>query len=143
FKDISTMCHFKALHDVLFDQQKGNALPIDTLKQRKQLFNQKGRQTERRLVENKKNGFGHQAASNRQHLLLAARQAAGSLRLSLGKARKNAEYPLAILPPAAARAAVGPEIEIVLHAEIWKYAATFRNVNESSRHYTRWLLPLD
>src|SRR5262249_15129711 len=114
-----------------------------TLNQGKELFDKQRRQTERRLVENKKNRFSHQAASDRQHLLLAARQAAGSLRLSLGKTRKNAEHPFAILQSSNPRAPVTPEVEIVLHAEIWKYAATFRNMNESTRDYSCRPLPLD
>ena len=137
------MGHFKALHHVLFDQQEGNALPVDTLNQGKELLDEQGRKTEGRFVENKKYRFGHQAASNCQHLLLTARQTACALRLSLGETRENVEYPLAILPSLSARAPITPKIEIVLYAEVGKDAATFGNVNESTRDYARRPFPLN
>src|SRR5262245_16988443 len=137
------MGHFKALYDVLLDQQKGNSLPVDTLNKCKELLDKKRRKTEGGLVENKKDRFGHQAASDCQHLLLAARQTAGPLRLSFGETRENVEYPLAILPSSPSCSPITPKIEIVLYAEVRKDAATFRNVNESTRHYVRRPLPPD
>src|SRR6185503_15631994 len=57
-------------------------------------------------------GFRHQAAADRQHLLLAARQRTGALRASLGQTREDREYASAVLLAALAAAAVGAEIEV-------------------------------
>src|SRR5262245_45930260 len=93
------MGHFKALHNILLDQEESDALLIDASDQGKEFFNEERRKTERRLVQNEQNGFGHQAPSDRQHLLLAARKTAGALRLPLGKTRKNTEDLFPILLP--------------------------------------------
>ena len=47
------------------------------------------RQAERRLVEHDELGLAHQAAADRQHLLLAAGQRAGRLRAPLGEPREQ------------------------------------------------------
>ena len=48
----------------------------------------------RGLIEQQQARTRHQRAADRQHLLLAARQKAGCLFLSLGKTRKEVEYHL-------------------------------------------------
>ena len=91
------MGDFKALNNVLFDQKESNALPIDAPDQGKEFLDEKRRKTKRRFVKDEQNRFGHQAPSDCQHLLLAARKAAGALRLSLCESRENAEDLLPIL----------------------------------------------
>ena len=77
------MGDFKALHNVLLDQKESNALLVDSAGSRRIAPLRGAGKTKRGLVQDKQNRFGHQAASDRQHLLLAARQTAGTLRLAL------------------------------------------------------------
>jgi hypothetical protein len=46
-----------------------------------------------RLVENEKLGLHNQGTTGRQHLLFAARQRSGGLRLALRENRKQTEHP--------------------------------------------------
>src|SRR5262249_54142423 len=93
--------------------------------------------------ENKQDRFGHEAAADRQHLLLAAREAAGPLCLPFGETREDAEDALAILPSLIARAPISPKIEIVPDAQIGKDAAAFWHMNEATRDDACRLLSLD
>ena len=67
---------------------------VDALDQREHLLDQQRRQAERRLVEDQQLRLGHQAAADREHLLLAARQRAGALapaaRRGAGRCRTRA-----------------------------------------------------
>ena len=85
---------------------------VDALDQREQLFDQERGEAERRLVEDQEPGLGHQAAPDREHLLLAAGQRAGALALPFGEPREDREHPAAVGFAPRAGAAVGAEIEI-------------------------------
>ena len=127
------MADFEALHDVLLDQQDRNAVGIDAPNQREQFLDQQRRQAERRLVENHQLGFGHQAAADGEHLLLAARQRAGALRTALAQAREDRKHALAVLRAARAGAPVAAEIEILAHREIGEDAPALRHMDKSAR----------
>ena len=62
------------------------------------------REAERGLVEHDEARLPHQAAGDRQHLLLAARQRAGELPAPLGEAREQGEHARRALARAPARA---------------------------------------
>src|SRR5262252_389871 len=83
-EDISALGHLQALRHILLDQQDGRSLRVDALDQREQLLDQERRKTKRRLIKDQELRLGHQAASDCQHLLFAAGQGTGALRLSFG-----------------------------------------------------------
>src|SRR5215467_984228 len=143
FQDIGAARHLKALHDVLFDQEERDALPIDAPDQREQLLDQQRREAERWLVEDEQFRLGHQPAADRQHLLLAARERAGALRPPLGEPRKDRKYPLAVALPPYAAPPVAAEIEIFLDRQVGKDTAPLGHVDEPARNDRRWLLALD
>ena len=58
----------------------GKPVLVQPPDQREHLLDQQRRQAERRLVEDQQPRLGHQAAADREHLLLAAGQRAGGLR---------------------------------------------------------------
>ena len=60
------------------------------------LLDEDRRQAHRRLVEEEDLGLGHQRAADREHLLLAARQRPGLLRLAFLEAREQAVDPLEV-----------------------------------------------
>ena len=66
------------------------------LDQREQLLDQQRGQAERRLVEDQQLRLGHQAAADREHLLLAAGQRSGALALPFGKPREDREHAVAV-----------------------------------------------
>ena len=74
------------------------------LDQREQLLDQQRREAERRLVEDEQLRLGHQAAADREHLLLAAGQRAGALALPFGEPREDREHPARGFARGAARA---------------------------------------
>ena len=60
------------------------------------LLDEDRREAHRRLVEEEDLRRGHQRPADRQHLLLAARQGAGLLRLALAEPREQAVDPLEV-----------------------------------------------
>ena len=78
---------------------------VDALDQREQLLDQERREPERRLVEDQQLRLGHQAAADRQHLLLAAGERAGALRSAVRRGAEKSRTPcsrLWLAPRAAA-----------------------------------------
>src|SRR5438094_7503695 len=81
--------HVAALHDreclprVLLDEQDRRALLVEPLDHPHDLFDDEGRQPPGRLVEHEEPRTRHERACDAEHLLLAARERARALRLSL------------------------------------------------------------
>ena len=118
------------LHDVLLDQQDGEPVPIEPADQGEHLLDQDRREAERRLVQDQELGLAHQAAADRQHLLLAARQRAGGLDEPLAEPWKDRQYVVEVLRPRGAAAAVAAELEILAHREVGEHAAPFRHLHQ-------------
>src|SRR6185437_4139706 len=79
------------------------------------------RQTDRRFVDQEDFWRQHHRAAEYQHLLLAARHAAGELRAAFGKARKRLETDFKILLEQAARGRPkGAEQKIFLDRQLRK-----------------------
>ena len=73
---------------------------------------------QRRLVEHDELRRAHEAAADREHLLLAARQRPGRLPAALGESREQREHPLAILRALSPGARQhGADLEILVDAE--------------------------
>jgi hypothetical protein len=89
--------HLQALHHVLLDQEQCDAVAVDARDQGEEFLDQSGREAERGLIQDEQLGFGHQAAPDGQHLLLATGQRPGALALALRKAREDRKHPLAVL----------------------------------------------
>ena len=102
-----------------------------------------GDKPERGFVEDEQLWLGHQPAADGEHLLLAARQRAGALRLPLKQPRKGREYALTILRPPLVAAPIAAEIEILAHRQIGENAPAFRHVDEPARDDLRRLGALD
>ncbi|HEX2071825.1 MAG TPA: hypothetical protein VHF90_09290 [Thermoleophilaceae bacterium] len=62
---------------VLLDQQHGHAFLAQAGDDREDLVDHRRREAERRLVEQQQPRAGDESASDREHLLLAAREVAG------------------------------------------------------------------
>src|SRR4051794_17810651 len=93
-RDLERLAH------VLLDEQHRQAIVAQAPDQREHFLDEERRQAERRLVEDQQAGFGHQAAADREHLLLAAAHRAGPLALALGEAREGCEHALEVAGPA-------------------------------------------
>src|SRR6185437_9082463 len=74
---------------VLLDQQDGKAFALELADRLPQALDDDRREPFGRLVHDQAVRIGHQAAADRQHLLLAARQRLGALRAALAQAREQ------------------------------------------------------
>ena len=91
-----------------------------------------GARPERRLVEHDQARLAHQAAADRQHLLLAARQRAGGLLAALGEAREQAEHALQrLLLQRARMARRGAHLEVLQHREVGEDLAAFGDMADA------------
>ena len=117
---------------------------VDGLDQREQLLDQQRREAERRLVEDQELRLGHQAAPDRQHLLLAAGQRAGALapaaRQAAGRSRTRGSR---LCRAARAAAAIGAEIEVFAHRHVGEDAPALRHMDQAARDDRRRALALD
>ena len=94
-----------------------------------------GRQTERRLVEQHQRRLGHQAATDRQHLLLAAGQRGGQLALSLAQHREEIVDVARGRRASAARPDVdGAEPQVLAHAEAREHHPAFGHEHQPRAH---------
>ena len=91
------------------------------------------RQAERRLVEHHEIRRAHQAAADRQHLLLAARQRAGGLPLALGEHAETARTPArdSARGCARARGSIAPIVEIFRDRQRRKHLPAFRDLADA------------
>src|SRR5579871_1930731 len=139
-KDISAAGDLEALHDVLLDQQNGNALGMNARDQGEQFLDHYRRQPERGFVENKQSRLGHQPAADCEHLLFAARERAGTLRAALTEAGKNRESAIPIGGAASGGAAIAAQIEVLSDGKIGEDPSTLGDVDEAARNNRRRLL---
>jgi len=89
---------------VLLDEQDRDAVLVDAPNHPEDLAREDRRQPERGLVEEQQPRPRHQRAADREHLLLAAREGAGDLRLPIAEHGEEAKKPT----PAARRSATAP-----------------------------------
>src|SRR5438093_1645968 len=82
-EQVGAIDHPQHLLDVLLDDQHRQATGADALHQLEHLFDEERREPGGRLVEQQQLGLGHQGATDRAHLLLATRHAAGELAAAL------------------------------------------------------------
>jgi hypothetical protein len=87
-KDDSARRKFEA-GGILFNEQNRRALPLNLRQAFEHQFGQDRRQAERGLVQHQQLGEIHHSASDRQHLLLAARQRTAGLPSPLGQTREQ------------------------------------------------------
>ena len=118
------------LADVLLDEQHRQAVVAQAPDQREHLLDEDRRQAERRFVEDEQARLGHQAAADRQHLLLAAAHRAGPLALALGKAREGGEDALEVACLALVRAGIRAELQVLAHAEVGEDAPPLGHLDE-------------
>src|SRR5579859_5431425 len=91
-------------------------------------------EADRRLVDQEDLRRQHQRAAERQHLLLAARHAAGELAAALGKPRKGLEADLEVALELAARGpAEGAEQKVLLDGEPRKQPAALGHERNAER----------
>ena len=116
----------------MFDQQAGDAVAVEFADRVEHFVDDRRRQAERGFVEHDELRRTHQAAGDRQHLLLAARQCARWLARTLGKHRKQRQRALAIYRPAGASARQHrADLEIFLYRKRRKYLPAFRDLTDS------------
>ena len=120
--DLARLEHVAAVRDrqrdrgVLLDHEHGRPLLVDLDDDLEDPVDQDRRESHRRLVEQQQPGPRHQGAADRAHLLLAARERAGLLRLALLEPREQAVRAIEVLGDAVGvRALVGAELEVLAH----------------------------
>ena len=96
------------------------------------------RQPERRLVEEQQLGSAHQRPGDGQHLLLAARQAAGSLGAALPQPGEHLEPALDVRRDLAVPADVGTGQQVVLDRQVVERAPALRHVGHAGAHDLAW-----
>jgi len=69
---VTAVGHVQRYRQLLLDQQHRNTARLDLPEELPHAFNQPGRQAFGGLVDDDQVGVAHQAAAQRQHLLLAA-----------------------------------------------------------------------
>jgi hypothetical protein len=98
----------------------------------KKLLHQRRRETERRLVEHNEFGLPHQAAADRQHLLLAARHRTRDLLAALGEPRKQRINALDFVVHFGARARQErAHLQIFLHGQRRENLTAFRDLTNA------------
>src|SRR5207237_9189946 len=86
------------------DEEDGQpALAPDAVDRREDLLDGAGAEPLRRLVQQEQVGLGHEAATEREHLLLAAGERAGELGAARSQERKELEHRLQRPGPVRAR----------------------------------------
>jgi hypothetical protein len=95
-------------------------------------------QAEHRFVEDQQIGLHHQGACGGQHLLLAAGQRCGCLRLPLIQDREKIEQPFPALGPVLFLEAMSAHVEILAHRHCAEEFAPLRLLNDSFARDRRW-----
>ncbi len=99
---------------------------------REDLLDQARGEAHRRLVEQDQLGPRHEGASNREHLLLAARQRAGLGRALFRKRREERVHVVKIGSDLAVGAAVGAEPQIVGHRQRGEDLPSLRDLGDAA-----------
>src|SRR2546421_7601243 len=135
FEHVASVRHRQCLGRVLLDQQDGGALLIDVADDVEDLVDQDGGEAQRGLVEQQDTGSRHQAASDREHLLLATRKRATDLIQTLFDARKQFED-MFLVPPNSlpVLAGEGAEEQVVADGQAAEDPAPLRHVPDSQPH---------
>src|SRR5712692_3775095 len=154
-RDLPSLHHIRVVRHLecgfrkLLDQQDGHPVLLERLDRPEHLLDDHRGEAHRWFVEQHHLGPRHQRAADRQHLLLAARERAGSLLLALLQTREEGVDALQISLGESAEAeepgqpAIRAEEQIVLDRERAEDLATLRRVRQAETCDARCLLPLD
>src|SRR6185437_3096697 len=128
------------LVSILLHQQHRHALLVDAPDHVEILPDEQRRETKRRLVDQEHARAAHQAATDREHRLLAARHRSGELGPALLEPREDAVH---LAQPLSNRRLVGlavcAEAQVFLDRELRKHLAAFGNAGDAERdHAVRW-----
>src|SRR5215471_10922454 len=135
FQDVATMAELKGAEHVLFDQEDGEPAMVDSPKVLEDRPDDDRGQAETGLVQHEEPRTGHQATSNRAHLLLAPRQRPRELALALPQTWKELEHPVERLsPPLASLDGPGADLEVLPDGHGRKKLPTFRHVGDATSH---------
>ena len=117
---------------ILFREQHRQLLgALDLLEHVADSLDDHRREPERGLIEQEDRRPRHQRPPDRQHLLFAAREAAGTLRCALLQAREIAEHALDVGGKLLARPAEGPDLQVLQHRHGGEHAPAFRRVADA------------
>ena len=121
------VCQTQQWAEVLVDHQHRDAGLLERLQAMPDLGAYQGRQAFGGLIQHQQPGIGHQRASDRQHLLFAARQVQAQVACALLQARKQLVHPLQGPRVLAAKAVVGRGHQILVDREIGEHLTLFRH----------------
>src|SRR5690349_5800771 len=117
---------------VLLDQQHpGALLGPDPREHLEHLPDDERRQPQGRLVQQQQRRPGQQRPGHREHLLLAAGQAAGRLVAPVGQPREDLEPAVDVAPHLRVVPAVRTELEVLGHGEAGERTASLRHVRDA------------
>ena len=123
------------LVQVLLDQQHADAAPVDRLDQAEDLLHHDRHQAERGLVEDDQARLGHQAAGDRQHLLLAAAHRARQLVAPLGQPREQRKGPVDQRPDRGSRLDVRTELQVLHHRHLREHQASLGHQRDAAAYH--------
>ena len=119
---------------VLISQEQRHAALLDRLDARVDLLRCQRREAQRRFVDEQDLGLGHQAASQRQHPPLTARQAARELSAALLEPGKQLiDMAQALAPPSPGRALIGTHQEVLAHRHLGEEQVALGDVHHARR----------
>ena len=126
-------------HDgVLLDQQDRDALLVDVDDGVANLLDQLRGESQRRLIEDQQAGVGHEAASDRQHLLFAAREVAGHRLAPVGQQGEHRHHPVVCLGDGLPVAVgVRPGRQVLIDGQVGEDAPTLENLRDAGTHPLR------
>src|SRR6266851_8272132 len=136
--DIETAADLQRNRQFLLDQQHRSPALGYLLDQGADEFDHHRGQSLGRLIDHDQAWIAHQRATNRQHLLLAARQNPGWSFCALAKPREQVEH-LLHRPPRASVAAALTHHQILAHRQSRKDLALLRDIAEPSAGDLVWL----
>src|SRR5580765_8089158 len=129
--------------DVFVDHQEGEARSLQRRQAPPDLLAHQRRQALGRLVEDQQVGIGHERASDREHLLLAAGELIAEVVHAPSELREEREH--LVERPRVGRSATvcGKGDEVLPHAEIGEDLAPLRNERDAAAGYAVGPLTLD
>src|SRR5574341_534878 len=135
--DVPVLEHVPAVGDgerglgELLDEQQREPLVPEPRQHREHLVHELRRQAQRRLVEEEQAGRRHEAARDREHLLLTAREHARRLQPPLAQDREALEVTLDLARRLAAVAPVGAQAQVVQDALIGEDQSPLRHQRDA------------
>src|SRR5216683_3550758 len=130
-EDVCAARSIKRDKNVLLDQDERRAFAIDLLNDLDQVVDDVGSQAERELVDHQELRPGHQAAPDRDHLLLAARQRARIARELVRKRGEMTEHPLQVVAHLAISAEICAQEQVLLDRHRSKQTAALGHVGDA------------